>query len=503
MGSTLKSLDKLTPGMMLLVGGDKTVTVDDALAARFAQGDALIAVPDTGELLHLTKADRVAADKAVSAAVSAFEAMGDIDDDTISRFFTLFAARLADDDVFAHVKTANDHDVADAKSRGRSTTRLVLTDTMRRDMIAGLHNWVDTPSLRGQVRRTLTHDGFTLDEVVDRLGVIAFVFEGRPNVFADALGVLRSGNTVVFRIGSDALQTARAIVTHVLEPAREQAGLPTGVVSLVDAPSHAAGWALFNDRRVALAVARGSGKAVKDLSAVAQLAGVPVSAHGTGGAWLIATGTADAARLCATLTHSLDRKVCNTVNTIVLTRDAAPHLMPHVCDALDAAAKKRNTSPKLHAVADAASFLPDSWRDETVTILRADGPHEETRVEPLDETELGHEWEWEESPEVSIVLADDLADAINLFNRHAPRFVLSVISGDDTDHMVAFNTADAPYVGDGFTRWVDGQYALGVPELGLSNWERGRLLARGGILTGDGIVTLRYRVRQHDPDVHR
>ena len=42
------------------------------------------------------------------------------------------------------------------------------------------------------------------------LGVVGFVFEGRPNVFADAAGVLRSGNTVVFRIGSDALGTAQA-----------------------------------------------------------------------------------------------------------------------------------------------------------------------------------------------------------------------------------------------------------------------------------------------------
>ena len=46
------------------------------------------------------------------------------------------------------------------------------------------------------------------------LGVVGFVFEGRPNVFADATGVLRGGNTVVFRIGSDALGTARAIVRH-------------------------------------------------------------------------------------------------------------------------------------------------------------------------------------------------------------------------------------------------------------------------------------------------
>ena len=51
---------------------------------------------------------------------------------------------------------------------------------------------------------------------------MGFVFEGRPNVFADATGVLRGGNTVVFRIGSDALGTARALMEHVVAPAIER-----------------------------------------------------------------------------------------------------------------------------------------------------------------------------------------------------------------------------------------------------------------------------------------
>jgi glutamate-5-semialdehyde dehydrogenase len=53
------------------------------------------------------------------------------------------------------------------------------------------------------------------------------------------------------------------------------------------------------------------------------------------------------------------------------------------------------------------------------------------------------------------------------------------------------------------TRWVDGQYAFNRPELGLSNWEHGRLLARGGVLSGDSVFTVRTRMRQQDPDVSR
>ena len=74
------------------------------------------------------------------------------------------------------------------------------------------------------------------------------------------------------------------------------AGLPAGTVSLVRSPARAAGWALFDDRRLALAVARGSGAAVAQLGAVARQAGTPVSLHGTGGAWLVAGESADAER---------------------------------------------------------------------------------------------------------------------------------------------------------------------------------------------------------------
>jgi glutamate-5-semialdehyde dehydrogenase len=50
---------------------------------------------------------------------------------------------------------------------------------------------------------------------------------------------------------------------------------------------------------------------------------------------------------------------------------------------------------------------------------------------------------------------------------------------------------------------VDGQYALNRPELGLSNWQSGRLFARGGILSGDGVFTTRYVMKQSDPQQHR
>lgn len=500
-------LTSLPAGALLVVGGDRTVAVPADLADAIRPGDAVLPVLDPASdevaLLHLAAADRAAARSAVDAAARAFTALGEVPDEHVTRFFDAFADRLEDDAAAAPILAANAEDVAAARSRGRSTTRLELTARMRADMVAGLRSWAATPSPRGTVHRTHQHEGWQLEEVVDRLGVVAFVFEGRPNVFADACGVLRGGNTVVFRIGSDALGTARAIVEHALEPALEAAGLPSGAASLVDAPSHAAGWALFSDQRLALAVARGSGPAVHQLSAIAAQAGTPVSAHGTGGAWLVACADADADRFRAAVHRSLDRKVCNTLNTCLIVRDRAPDLVPAFLAAVDRAAADRGTSAKLHVLDRDRDHVPTAWFERRVGISRAAGVVDEPKAETLDQAGLGREWEWEGSPEVTLAVVDDLDEAVGLFNRHAPRFVLSVLSDDPADLDRAFATADAPYVGDGMTRWVDGQYALGTPELGLANWERGRLLARSGILSGDVLRTFRMRMRQSDPDLHR
>jgi glutamate-5-semialdehyde dehydrogenase len=163
--------------------------------------------------------------------------------------------------------------------------------------------------------------------------VIGFVFEGRPNVFADATGVLRGGNTVVFRIGRDALGTAIAIHEQALVPRWPKRGCP-GRARLAS-PSRATGYAMFSHPRLALAVARGSGPAVAELGAVARQAGVPVSLHGTGGAWLVAGVGADADRFAAAVTRSLDRKVCNTLNVCCIVKDRAEQLVPRFVAAAD------------------------------------------------------------------------------------------------------------------------------------------------------------------------
>lgn len=495
-------LEALAPGQAIPFGGDRVAFVSPELAATFRAGDRLVVVQDAGDLLHIPAAEHAAAQGAVSRAAAAFARMGEVTDAAITAFFDAFAARLADDAVWAAIAAANTADVESARARGRSTTRLAASDAMRRDMIAGLQAWRDAEAPRGRVLERVEHPGWSVTQVMAPLGPVGFVFEGRPNVFADATGVIRAGNTVVFRIGSDALGTARAIVANALDPALAEAGLPEGAAVLVDSAAHAAGWAMFADSRLALAVARGSGPAVSQLGAIARQAGTPVSLHGTGGAWMVADATADAERFYAAAYHSLDRKVCNTLNVCCIVRERADELVPVFLQALERAGERR-TGCKLHMAQADFDRLPEAWRTARGTVVRAHGPVEEALAEPIADADLGREWEWEETPEVSLKIVDDVAEAVALFNTYSPRFAASLISEDPAAHARFYETIDAPFVGDGFTRWVDGQYALNKPELGLSNWENGRLFARGGVLAGDGVFTVRALVRQTDLDLDR
>ena len=488
--------------MPIPYGGNRVARVSAELADAFIEGDRVVVVQDTGDLLHIPRADWERASDAVTAAVEAFSGMGGVSTDQLDAFFLAFASYLEDDTSFAPVAQANASDVERAAQRGRSTTRLTLSDRMRAEMAQGLRLWVGDDVGRGEVLETIEHEGWFLEQVRSGLGVVGFVFEGRPNVFADATGVIAGGNTVVFRIGSDALETARAIMEHALGPALKDAGLPDGSVSLVDAPSHAAGWAMFSDPRLGLAVARGSGAAVSQLGAVARQTGIPVSLHGTGGAWIVAAGTADPETFFAAVYNSLDRKVCNTLNTACIVESRAADLVPVFLDALHQSGRRRNATSKLHVTRAAREHVPDEWF-EPATIVRAGGAAEERRAEIIGEEDLGIEWEWEDSPEVTLHVVPDVETAIRLFNEQSPRFVASLMSEDTEEHRLFFDTIDAPFVGNGFTRWVDGQYALQRPELGLSNWQFGRLFGRGGVLSGDSIFTVRTRVWQSDRDVGR
>ena len=486
-------LDSLVKGQRIPFGGNRWSAVSAQLAQEFHAGDSLVVVQDSGDLLHIPASVAEIANTAVTNAQLAFAQLAAIEANQISKFFDSFATNLENEETFHQIKIANDIDVESATQRGRSTTRLHINEKMRLDMVAALHMWRDLPDTSSAGAETVTHDSWTVEVHKAPLGVVGFVFEGRPNVFADATGVLRSGNTVVFRIGSDALNTARAIMEFALAPALHENDLPLGCVQLVDSPERSAGYALFSHNALSLAVARGSGEAVAQLGAVARQSGIPVSLHGTGGAWSLVGQTADAQDLAHVISHSLDRKVCNTLNVCCVPFDRHDLLLS-VLNGAVLAAKARQAKLIVHA---AGPFTSQVLREMYSSTFLFD------LVEHEDDDVLATEWEWDNHPEFTLRLVSDLDEAIELFNTYSPHFVLSVISTNQAEVDHAYKSTESPFFGNGFTRWVDGQYALKRPELGLSNWQNGRLFARGGILSGDGVFTTRYVMTQSDPQQHR
>lgn len=479
---------KLQQHDKVLIGG-KLVEIGSEIANAFVDGDRLIATASAG-LLLVPQSDSDLVTSSITKSLNAFAALSEVTDRQIMSFYEGFARRLMDDGIFSQIREANEKNVSDAKSKGRSTTRLVLSETMRQDMIGALLIWKDLVASTS-LSETVKHDGWSIESHIAPLGVVGFVFEGRPNVFADATGVLASRNVCVFRIGSDALETARAIMDLAVIPSLFEAALPASSVLLLPSKTHAAAWALFSDKRLSLAVARGSGSSVALLGEIAQQHGIPASLHGTGGAWMVISECKDLDRLQKVVQFSLDRKVCNTLNTVVITAGALNHSLQAVIDGVSAASSQRDTHAVLHVDLDVAAALANCTVPQDCVVT------------DIEHSFLGTEWEWENSPELSIVIAESVDAAVDMFNTHSPSFVLSVISDESTEVDLAWSKSNAPFFGDGMTRWVDGQYALRKPELGLSNWQNGRTFARGGILSGDSIYTVRYRMKQTHSGVKR
>ena len=196
---------------------------------------------------------------------------------------------------------------------------------------------------------------------------------------------------------------------------------------------------------------------------------------------------AEPERLRNVVQHSLDRKVCNTLNTICVLSSQANQQIPIIIKAAKAASSKRQGAICIHATQQALG-ITSQYCDE---------------IDVISESDLAIEYEWEDVPEFAIVVVESLADAVSLCNTYSPHFVVSVVSTDNAEVEQVWKTANAPFVGDGFTRWVDGQFALLRPELGLSNWQYGRLLSRGGVISGDSLYTIRLKATQQDSKLHR
>ena len=175
------ALERLVAGTPIPFAGNRVTVVSPELAARFQPGDHLLVEQVSGELLLIPVVDQQAAAVAIERAQAAFAALSTVSDEAISRFFDLFAQRLETPECWTLIEAANLADIERAKARGRSTTRLLADERMRRDMIAGLRAWRDASATRGKVISSVEHDGWKVEQVVSPLGIVAFaIVVARP-----------------------------------------------------------------------------------------------------------------------------------------------------------------------------------------------------------------------------------------------------------------------------------------------------------------------------------
>ena len=231
---------------------------------------------------------------------------------------------------------ANDRDMQAARENGMKESmqdRLRLTPERIEGMAEGLRQVAALPDPVGNVigGQTLPN-GLKITKVRVPLGVIGIIYEARPNVTADAIGLcLKSGNAVVLKGGSEAMQSNMA-VAGVLTEAAEAAGIPQGAIQFIDTADRAAVTSLIklNDF-VDVVIPRGGAGLIK---AVVQNATVPVIETGSGVCHTYVDAAADCAmaRKIAFNAKVQRPSVCNAMETLLVHKDVAGKFLPQMLD---------------------------------------------------------------------------------------------------------------------------------------------------------------------------
>lgn len=264
---------------------------------------------------------------------------------------------------------ANAADMEEAAAAGMKSSyldRLHLDDARIEGMAEGLRLTAGLPDPLGRedfsVRRP---NGLEIRRLRVPLGVIGIIYEARPNVTSDAVGLcIKSGNAVLLRGGSDALRSNRAVV-DVLARAAYAAGVPHGAVQLlamkdraaVDVMTHLTGL-------LDVIIPRGGAGLIRR---IVESSTVPVIETGAGVCHVYVDRAAD---LTTALRIVRDAKVsrpsvCNAAETLLVHEDAAPAFLPRLAEVLRAdGVELRGCARTLAILPDAVPAVEEDWRTE-------------------------------------------------------------------------------------------------------------------------------------------
>ncbi|MCX5400298.1 glutamate-5-semialdehyde dehydrogenase [Streptomyces sp. NBC_00102] len=288
-------------------------------------------------------------------------------------------AEMADaiDAAHEYLKEANALDVAAARTSGASATlvdRLTLTDGRIAGMTRAMRTIIDLPDPVGQVVAGRTRpNGLRIEQVREPLGVVAVIYEARPNVTADVAALcLKSGNAAVLRGSSIARHTNAAIADVLIELLARQEDVPTDAVQLIrDVSREAALELLKADEYVDLLVPRGGPGLIQT---VKDNATVPTVIDGDGNCHVYVDATADRDMATDIVINGKTSRpsVCNAVETLLVHQDLTDDWLPGVLDELKGLGVEIRGDETVRAMwPDAVPAQDSDWETEYLDLVLA------------------------------------------------------------------------------------------------------------------------------------
>ncbi|MEB2345181.1 MAG: glutamate-5-semialdehyde dehydrogenase [Deltaproteobacteria bacterium] len=274
------------------------------------------------------------------------------------------------------ILAANRADRAEAERAGLEPAmvkRLALEGGKWSTMLAGLRDVAALPDPAGEITGMWVRpNGLRVGRMRIPLGVVAIIYESRPNVTVDAAALcLKAGNAVILRGGSEAIRSNLALGAELRAAARDT-GVPEDAVAIVPTTDRAAiDLLLRRDREIDLVIPRGGPGLIRKVS---ETSTIPVIKHDAGVCHVYLDASADPEMATAIVLDSKLRQmeVCNGLETLLVHREAAPALLPRVLGALAAEGVELRGCAATRALFPAAKPASDEdWAAEYLAPILA------------------------------------------------------------------------------------------------------------------------------------
>lgn len=365
------------------------------------------------------------------------------------------------------ILSANEKDMTAAREKGMNDTmldRLQLTGERVKGMAAGLRDVAALPDPVGRVLSDQVRpNGLRLVKVAVPIGVIAVIYEARPNVTADSAALcLKSGNAVILRGGKEAISSNIAIA-KAMRSALETAGLPADSIQLIEDTTHESANALMHlNQYVDVLIPRGSQRLIR---ATVEQSTVPVIQTGSGVCHIYVDKAADPEMAAEIIENAKTSRpsVCNAAECMLIHKDIAPRVLPLITDRL------------------AAKHTQIRGDARVMDILG-------NRATPATEEDWGKEY-------LDYIMAarivDSLEEAMEYIYRYSTGHSECIVTDDPAAAEKFLNGVDAAAVyHNASTRFTDGgEFGLGA-EIGISTQ---KLHARGPLGLNE-LTSMKYKV---------